>query len=73
MLVDLARVPVYLATGWTDLVANWPLVVLLTVGVIAGTVLGRPILGLLPQQRFRQLLALLLIGLGLLLMTGGGG
>jgi uncharacterized membrane protein YfcA len=72
VLVDLARVPVYLATGWSDIVANWPLVVMLTVGVIAGTVLGAPILRRLPQQRFRQLLALLLIGLGLLLVGGVG-
>jgi len=73
VLVDLARVPVYVATGWSDLVANWPLIVVLAAGVLAGTVIGAPVLRRLPQQRFRQLLALLLIGLGLLLVTGLGG
>jgi hypothetical protein len=73
VLVDLARVPVYVATGWGDLVAYWPLVVLLAIGVLAGTVVGAPLLRRLPQQRFRQLLALLLVGLGVLLIAGIGG
>jgi len=72
MLVDLARIPVYVATGWSDLVAYWPLVALLAVGALAGTVIGAPVVCRLPQQRFRQLLAVLLIGLGLLLVTGLG-
>jgi uncharacterized membrane protein YfcA len=72
VLVDLARVPVYVATGWSDLVANWPLVVLLSLAVLAGTVLGAPILRRLPERRFRQLLALLLVGLGVLLVAGVG-
>ena len=73
VLVDLARVPIYLATGWSDVIANWPLVVLLALGVLAGTILGAPVLRRLPQHRFRQVLALLLIGLGLLLVAGLGG
>ena len=73
MLVDLARIPVYVATGWSDLVAYWPLVALLAVGALAGTVIGAPVVCRLPQQRFRQLLAVLLIGLGVLLIAGIGG
>jgi uncharacterized membrane protein YfcA len=73
VLVDLARVPVYVATGWSDLVTNWPLVIMLATGVLVGTVIGAPVLRRLPQQCFRQLLAVLLIGLGLLLVAGMGG
>lgn len=73
VLVDLARVPIYVATGFSDIVANWPLVVMLAAGVVVGTVLGAPVLRRLPQPRFRQLLAVLLIGLGLLLVAGLGG
>ena len=46
---------------------------LLAVGVLAGTVVGAPILRRLPERRFRQLLAVLLIGLGVLLIAGIGG
>jgi uncharacterized membrane protein YfcA len=70
VLVDTARVPVYLATGWNELVANWPMVVLMTVGVLVGTIVGAPILRLLPERQFRLILAVLLIGLGVLLIVG---
>lgn len=70
VVVDLARVPVYLATGLEDLVASWPLVALLTVGVLFGTVVGAPVLRRLPETTFRRLLAVLLIGLGILLIVG---
>jgi uncharacterized membrane protein YfcA len=72
VLVDLARVPVYLVTGWDELAPYWPLVALLTIGVLAGTVVGAPILRRLPELAFRRLLAVLLIGLGMLLIAGVG-
>jgi len=70
VLVDLARVPVYVTTGLDDMLANWPLITLLTVGVLVGTVLGAPVLRRLPEPTFRRLLAVLLIGLGVLLIAG---
>jgi uncharacterized protein len=72
LLVDLARVPVYLATSWQDLLANWPMIGLLTVGVLVGTVVGAPILRRMPERTFRRVLAVLLIGLGVLLVAGLG-
>ncbi len=70
--VDLARVPVYLATGWQDLLDRWPLIVGLIVGVLVGTIVGAPILRRLPEVAFRRLMAVLLLGLGLLLFLGVG-
>ena len=70
LLVDLARVPVYLVTTGGELLANWPIVLLLSAGVLVGTVAGAPILRRLPERHFRRLLALLLIGLGVLLSVG---
>ena len=72
LLVDLARVPVYVVTSWQDLLANWPMIGLLTVGVLVGTVVGAPILRRMPEQTFRRVLAVLLIGLGVLLVAGLG-
>lgn len=69
LLVDLARVPVYLATTGAELLASWPTVVLLSGGVLVGTIVGAPILRRLPGRHFRRLLALLLIGLGVLLIV----
>ncbi len=73
LLVDLARMPVYLVTTGVEVVEQWPIVVLLTVGVVVGTVAGAPILKRLPDPVFRRLLAVLLIVLGIALVLGIGG
>jgi uncharacterized membrane protein YfcA len=65
LLVDVARLPVYLVTSGAEVVAVWPLVLLLSVGVVVGTLAGVPILKAIPEHLFRRLLALLLIALGL--------
>ena len=40
LIVDGARIPVYLATQGAALVPQWPLIALLRVGAVTGTVLG---------------------------------
>lgn len=70
LLVDAARVPVYLATAGQDMARAWPTIVLLTVAVVIGTFVGAPILRRLPEDVFRRLLALLLLVLGASLIAG---
>jgi uncharacterized membrane protein YfcA len=64
LFVDAARMPVYLATEWRDIVRIWPLVAIATVAVVIGTVLGARLLARLPQQVFRKLIGVLLVVLG---------
>jgi uncharacterized membrane protein YfcA len=71
LLVDAARVPVYVASSAAQLVAAWPLVAALTGGVLVGTVFGAPVLRRIPETQFRRLLALLLIALGVWLLAAG--
>ncbi|HEX6940642.1 MAG TPA: sulfite exporter TauE/SafE family protein [Longimicrobiales bacterium] len=73
LFVDAARLPVYLATQWRDILAIWPLVVVATAAVVVGTVLGTRVLGRVPQRLFRRLIAALLIGLGLYMVAAGPG
>ena len=73
MLVDAARVPVYLATSGADLVANARWVIILSVGAMIGTLFGAPILRRLPERAFRQILSIVLIALGVALIAGLGG
>lgn len=70
LFVDGARMPVYLATEWGDIVRIWPIVMTATVGVVAGTALGARVLGRLPQQLFRRVIAVMLIALGLWMALG---
>jgi uncharacterized protein len=70
ILVDAARTPLYLVSSGQEMLELWPLVLLLTGGVLLGTLLGAPVLRRVPEPVFRRLLAVLLIGLGLLLLLG---
>jgi uncharacterized membrane protein YfcA len=72
MLVDAARLPVYLLTEGAAMLERWPTVLLLTAGVAAGTLAGAPLLRRLPEPLFRRSLALLLVMLGLALVLGLG-
>jgi uncharacterized membrane protein YfcA len=65
LFVDVARLPVYLATQGREIAAVWPLVLVATVGVVIGTALGTRVLGRVPPQVFRRVVAGLLIALGL--------
>jgi uncharacterized protein len=64
-LVDAARLPVYLTSSGADVVRAGPIVLLLAVAVVVGTLAGVPILKRIPEHVFRRLLATLLIALGI--------
>jgi uncharacterized membrane protein YfcA len=64
LMVDLARMPVYLVTAGRDIVAVWPQLLVATAAVLLGTVIGRNVLNHIPQRAFRRLVAVLLILLG---------
>jgi uncharacterized membrane protein YfcA len=73
LVVDGARLPVYLATEWRGIVALWPMLVLLTVAVVLGTILGTRLLTRLPQQYFRRVIGALLVLLGVYMVAAGRG
>lgn len=69
LLVDAARLPVYVATQWSAMQEHMPLVVAASVGCVAGTLIGVPVLGRIPAARFRLVLGGLLVVLGLGLLA----
>jgi len=64
LIVDGARMPVYLAMEWNSLAAVWPLISIATAGVVAGTLGGRRVLTRVPEATFRRVVAVLLLALG---------
>jgi uncharacterized protein len=70
VLVDLARTPVYLVRAGDRVLSEALLVGVLTVGVLAGTVLGERVLLRLPHPRFRRILAVTIGLLGVWLLLG---
>ncbi len=71
LFVDLARLPVYLATQWREIAGLWPLLLAATGGVVAGTAIGTPLLRRVPEIGFRRVLSILLILLGLYMIMRG--
>ena len=71
LFVDGARMPVYLATEWREIIGVWPLILTATVAVVVGTALGARVLTRLRQETFRRVIGALLIVLGLYMAVAG--
>jgi uncharacterized membrane protein YfcA len=70
LLVDAARVPIYLLSAGPVIADSMRLWIAASVGVTVGTFLGVPVLGRIPESTYRRLVGglLLLLGLSLLLV-----
>ena len=73
LIVDLARMPVYLATSGGEMYGIWPMILVATAGVIAGTIFGRRLLAWIPESRFRSIVAVILAVLGVTMVVQGLG
>ncbi len=69
IVVDAARMPVYLVSQWDELLALWPAIAAMSAGVLAGTYWGVAVLKRIPERRFMQVVSVLLIGLGAWLLA----
>jgi uncharacterized membrane protein YfcA len=68
LIVDGARLPVYLATQGREIASLWPLLLSATAGGLVGTVVGERVLRLIPEPIYRRLVALLVLGLGVFML-----
>ena len=73
LIVDAARMPVYLIVERAALVQIWPLILLATAGVVTGTVLGTRLLARIPESMFRRVVAVILAVLGVYMMIRASG
>jgi uncharacterized membrane protein YfcA len=71
LIVDLARMPVYVATSGSEMLSVWPLALVGTAGVIVGTLFGGKLLARVPDRLFRPMVALLLAALGAAMLAQG--
>jgi uncharacterized protein len=72
LIVDGARIPVYIATQGANLAPQWPLILLLAIGAIVGTLLGERTLRRMSETLFRQVVGVLLIVLGVYTLARAG-
>jgi hypothetical protein len=73
LVVDLARIPVYIATGGAQMAAHWEFVAMASAGAVVGTLVGAPILHRVPELLFRRIVFGLVAILGVMLVIGLGG
>lgn len=70
LLVDAARLPIYLVNHGDEIARITPHVSIVTGAVVVGTYFGARILVRMSQIVFRRVVALLLLGLGAYMLTG---
>ena len=68
LIVDGARLPVYLFTSGAELLDHLPLLGVTTAGVLVGTLAGEGLLRRIPEPVFRRTVSVLLLGLGLYML-----
>jgi uncharacterized protein len=69
LIVDGARMPVYLATQGAEIAVLWPILVVATAAVVIGTAIGIRLLPNLRKETFRRTVAVLLAVLGVAMLV----
>jgi uncharacterized protein len=64
LLVDLFRMPVYAALQFHQIVSQWQMAAVATVGVVVGTVSGKWMLRRIPENTFRLIVSGIILALG---------
>jgi uncharacterized protein len=72
VVVDLARLPVYLATDGGALLRMWPIIAVATAGTLIGTVAGERVLRRIPEPAFRTVVSVVILILGIAMLAGIG-
>jgi uncharacterized membrane protein YfcA len=68
LIVDGARMPVYLVTQGKQIASLWPFLVTATIGTIIGTVAGERVLRRVPEPVYRRVVAGLVLALGVFML-----
>jgi uncharacterized protein len=68
LIVDAARVPVYLTVQRYEIASIWPYVLIMTIGVIIGTLGGKKLLEKLPENIFKKTVSAIIFLIGILVI-----
>jgi uncharacterized membrane protein YfcA len=69
VIVDVARMPVYLVVEGKAIAEQWPFLLTATIGTIVGTLVGARVLRRLPEMLYRRLVAALVLALGIFMLV----
>ena len=69
LIVDAARVGIYVATDAAEIARLWPLVAVAAAGALLGTIGGEGVLRRIPEPVFRRVVAVALVVLGVAMLV----
>jgi hypothetical protein len=69
LMVDGARLPVYLVAQGKEIATAWPMLAAATTGVLVGTVFGERILRRVPEPLFRRVVSAVILALGVFMLA----
>lgn len=72
VIVDGARMPVYLATQGKEIAGLWPFLLAAVAGAVIGTVVGGRLLKRIPESIYRRLVSGLVLALGIFMLLRVG-
>jgi len=72
LLVDVFRMPVYAVTQFSQIASQWRLMLAATAGVVIGTLMGKKLLGWIPERSFRLIVAAIILALGIWMLVYPG-
>jgi uncharacterized protein len=71
LMVDVARMPVYLAVQWSQLASIWGYILLATIAVIVGTLGGKRLLEKIPGRIFTKVVSAIILLVGVIILIQG--
>jgi uncharacterized protein len=69
LMVDLARMPVYLAVQGSQIASIWQYILIASVGIIIGTLAGKKVLEKLPQSIFKKTVSVIILCIGIIVIV----
>lgn len=72
LVVDAARMPVYALMQGKQVLEIWPVLLLATIGVVVGTIVGERVLRRIPEPVFRRVVSFVILALGISLLLHPG-
>jgi uncharacterized protein len=72
LLVDIFRMPVYMASQHREIASAWLAILLACAGVVMGTLLGKPLLQRIPEGIYRTMVLIIILALGIWMLIHPG-
>ena len=68
LMVDIARMPVYIAIQGKEIASIWQYILIATIGVLIGTEIGAKVLTRIPEKTFKKVVSVIILLIGIFIL-----